>query len=135
MNSAHFHRQTLAIMSLVALIFAASLAIGFAIINSDQTKTHHTNNNTPQLATGNDNEAPSRQQRLERAERVVIACSEQHLNADISECQKLCHAKLCCFDSGEYSCKSDKKKDCAVHAGCEALVEGVPLDAAEEDED
>jgi len=25
-------------------------------------------------------------------------------------------------------------KDCAVYAGCEALIEGIPLDGIEEDE-
>lgn len=42
---------------------------------------------------------------------------------------------MCCFETGKYSCKDDVKKMCAAYAGCEALVEGVPLGAAEEDEE
>lgn len=134
MGSSLCHRQALAILSLVALIFASSLAIGYAIVNSDQSKTHNNINNAPQLSTGNDG-ASSAQQRLEMAERVVTACSEHSLDADISECQHLCRASTCCFESGKYSCEDDEKMDCAVYAGCEALLEGIPLDAAEEDEE
>ena len=57
-----------------------------------------------------------------------MACSERSLNEDMSACQKLCHGNLCCFDEGEYSCKDDESKDCAVFAGCEALIEGVVVD-------
>ena len=47
----------------------------------------------------------------------------------------LSQKNMCCFETGKYSCKDDVKKMCAAYAGCEALVEGVPLGAAEEDEE
>ena len=113
---------TIIILSLVGIIVAASLAIEYAVINGDPSKL-------PYFAAS-DNVIPN-QQLLEIAERVVTACSEQELNGDRSECQQLCYSKLCCFESGDYSC--EESKDCAVYAGCEALVEGIPLGAAEED--
>ena len=63
------------------------------------------------------------------------ACSENKLNEDMSECQKNCQSSICCFESGEYSSEEDEFKDCAVYAGCEALVEGALMEAAEEDEE
>ena len=120
-------RQTIIIFSLVGIIVAASLAIGYAVINGDPSKLPH--------FTASDDGGPDQQQLLEIAERVVTACSENELNEDRSECQQLCHSKLCCFESGEYSCEEDESKDCAVYAGCEALVEGIPLEAVEEGEE
>jgi len=75
------------------------------------------------------------QQLLETAERVVMACSESKLNDNSSECQKLCKSKLCCFDEGDYGCQDDASKDCAVYAACEALVEGLAVGAADENEE
>ena len=73
------------------------------------------------------------QQMLEMAERVIIACSENRLDEDLAECQNLCHSKMCCFESGDYSCESDESKECAVYAGCEALVEGIPFEDVDEE--
>eukprot|EP00579_Thalassiosira_antarctica_P017372 CAMPEP_0201944994 /NCGR_PEP_ID=MMETSP0903-20130614/53678_1 /ASSEMBLY_ACC=CAM_ASM_000552 /TAXON_ID=420261 /ORGANISM="Thalassiosira antarctica, Strain CCMP982" /LENGTH=363 /DNA_ID=CAMNT_0048488053 /DNA_START=35 /DNA_END=1124 /DNA_ORIENTATION=- len=126
-RSSHLCRQTITILSLVGIIVAASLAIGYAVINVDPS-------NFPYFAAS-DNGIPEQQELLEIAERVITACSENELNGDRSECQQLCHLKLCCFESGEYSCEEDESKDCAVYAGCKALVEGIPLEAAEEDEE
>ena len=72
---------------------------------------------------------------LETAERVVMACSESKLNENLSDCQNLCTSHLCCFETGDYGCQDDASKDCAVYAACEALVEGVLVGAAEEDEE
>ena len=126
-GSSLFCRQIIVILTLIGIIVAASLAIGYAVINGDPSKLPH--------FTASDDGVPDQQQLLEIAERVVTACSENELNEDRSECQQLCHSKLCCFESGEYSCEEDESKDCAVYAGCEALVEGIPLEAAEEDEE
>eukprot|EP00579_Thalassiosira_antarctica_P023239 CAMPEP_0201988266 /NCGR_PEP_ID=MMETSP0904-20121228/92237_1 /ASSEMBLY_ACC=CAM_ASM_000553 /TAXON_ID=420261 /ORGANISM="Thalassiosira antarctica, Strain CCMP982" /LENGTH=312 /DNA_ID=CAMNT_0048542427 /DNA_START=100 /DNA_END=1035 /DNA_ORIENTATION=- len=117
-RSSHLCRQTITILSLVGIIVAASLAIGYAVINVDPS-------NFPYFAAS-DNGIPEQQELLEIAERVITACSEKELNGDRSECQQLCHLKLCCFESGEYSCEEDESKDCAVYAGCKALVEGIP---------
>ena len=114
-------------MSLVGIIVAASLVIGYAVLNGDPSKLPYFD--------ASDDGIPEQQQLLEIAERVVTACSENELNDDGSECQQLCHSKLCCSLSGEYSCEEDNSKDCAVYAGCGALAEGIPLGAAEEDEE
>ena len=55
-------------------------------------------------------------------------CSESALDADLSECQGLSHGTACCFED-------DAGKDCAVYAGCVALIKGKPVDATEEDEE
>jgi len=74
------------------------------------------------------------QEKLEMAERVVMACGQD--NGGINkECQSLCKSKLCCFDDGEYGCQGDDSKDCATYAGCIALVEGVAVGAADENEE
>ena len=73
---------------------------------------------------------------LEIAERVITACSEDKLNEDMKECQSLCHSRMCCFEESgsDYSCQLDTSKNCAVYAGCEALVEDILVGGAEEDE-
>lgn len=123
MGSALFCRRTLSITALIAVITAASLVIGYAVVIHD-----------PSTRPYSMSDGDQQQQFLEVAERVISACSEHSLDQDISECQKLCHGKLCCFDSGEYSCNDDEGMECAVYAGCEALVDGVPTDGLEEEE-
>mmetsp|Transcript_6623 Transcript_6623/g.10835 ORF Transcript_6623/g.10835 Transcript_6623/m.10835 type:complete len:257 (-) Transcript_6623:30-800(-) len=116
-------RQTVIIFSIVGIIVAASVAIGFAVIGGDPGKKPSVEEGIPDQVL------------LETAERVVTACSENILDVDRSVCQQLCYSKLCCFQSGDYSCEEDVSKDCAVYAGCEALVEGIPVEAPDEDEE
>ena len=71
------------------------------------------------------------QSKLELAERVVTACSS---GGGSNECKQLCHSKTCCFEEGDYGCQNDVSKDCVVYAGCEALVNGMLVDGADEDE-
>ena len=125
MGSSLCFRQVLVITAMVAIIAVSSWAIGYAVMNPNAQSY------SPVVVGG---EEGGEQHLLEVAERVITACSESKLNEDISECQKLCHSRLCCFESDEYSCEDDESKECAVYAGCEALVEGIPLGAAEEDE-
>jgi len=73
------------------------------------------------------------QEKLETAERVITACGQDGGGIN-KECQSLCKSKLCCFDNGEYGCQGDDSKDCATYAGCIALVKGVAVGGAEEDE-
>jgi len=47
----------------------------------------------------------------------------------MATCQELCHNHMCCVveeeeeEEGEYSCKDDVTMDCAVYAGCVALID------------
>ena len=42
----------------------------------------------------------------------------------ISACQELCHNHMCCVEEEEeYSCMYDVTMDCAVYAGCVALID------------
>lgn len=111
-------RQALILIALVGIIVAASLAIGFAVPSSSSKSVE-----------GNE------QALFETAERVVLACSESALNEDMKACQKICKKNMCCFETGKYSCKDNEKKMCAAYAGCEALVDGVLLGGAEENEE
>lgn len=125
-------RRAIIVVSLIAIIAAASLAIGFAVTQ----RNPGSRNSNPAFSVANEGphgEQPE-QHLLEIAERVISACSESSLDSDMSDCQKLCHTSMCCFESGDYSCEEDESKDCAVYAGCEALIEGILIDAAEEDE-
>ena len=119
-----FHRQALVIMASVGIIIGASACIGALVMIGQPTDQNYSQSMSQEVE----------QERLEIAQRIVLACSEQGLSEDMSACQKLCHSKLCCFENDEYSCKDDESKECAVYAGCDALVDGIPLGAAEEDE-
>lgn len=118
-------RQTIVILSIIIIIFAASVTIAIAVMGSNLGKASYS------VAMDGDE---LDQQLLETAERVVTACSEHSLDQDRTTCQQMCFSKLCCFQSGKYSCEGDKSKDCAVYAGCEALVEGVPFELDENED-
>jgi len=122
-------RQVVILVSLVGIIAAASIAIGYAVMNGDPT------GNWMPVRGRADGDNNKEQKLLELAERVVTACAESRLDENMKECQKLCHASMCCFDDGNYSCEDDERKNCAVYAGCANLMEGVLLGAAEEDEE
>jgi hypothetical protein len=128
-------RQVLILVSLLGIIVAASLAIGYAVIGGNPSSS---NNNLNGRGSANSVRAGTNEEQLllEMAERITIACSEANLDEDMSECQMLCHENLCCFEesSSEYSCEDDESKACAVYAGCYALVQGVPIGAADEEE-
>ena len=112
-------RRALILVALVGIIVGASLTIGYAVPSAS----------TRSSVEGNE------QAIFETAERVVLACSESALNEDMKACQKICKRNMCCFETGKYSCKDNEKKMCAAYTGCEALVEGVLLGGAEEDEE
>jgi hypothetical protein len=74
------------------------------------------------------------QELLELAEQITIACGESSLLSSITAagdaksgmatCQDLCHNHMCCVEQEEeYSCKNDVTRDCAVYAGCVALID------------
>ena len=126
------YRQVVVIVSLVGIILGSAVAIGYAIIGSGN------NVQSSYLTTDNvDGESSTQQQLLEMAERVITACDEDEdkLNDDMSACQHLCHGSMCCFETDEYGCQDDASKDCAVYAGCEALVTGIPLGGTSADEE
>jgi len=136
-------RKTIVLIALVGVIIGASFAIFYAVNN-----THDYNSHTQSAyliipsssSSGNDyidGNEQEEQELLEIAERVITACSEDKLNEDMKECQDLCHSRMCCFEESgsDYSCKLDTSKDCAVYAGCEALVEGLPIGGVDEDEE
>jgi hypothetical protein len=118
-------KQFLILFLLLGIIVGACVAIGYAVLGASGEATHRLG----------DNASMGNQQLLETAERVITACSEGRLNEDMSECQNLCHSKMCCFDSGKYNCEKDESKSCAVFAGCEALVDGALLYEDELDEE
>jgi hypothetical protein len=82
------------------------------------------NNNS--LALGGDNE----HELFLIAEQVVTACAESNLDVDMSECQSLCHSRMCCFEdeSDRYSCVDDVSKNCVVYAACANLLDEFPME-------
>jgi len=128
-------RQLLVIIAIVSVICGASLAILYAVGRIDDPQTIQGS----YLVSTTDNveeESSTQQQKLlEMAERVITACDEDKLNDDMSACQHLCHGSMCCFETDEYGCQDDASKDCAVYAGCEALVTGIPLGGTSADEE
>ena len=129
-------RQLLVIIAIVSVICGASLAILYAVGRIDDPQTIQgsylvsTTDNVDEESSS----TQKQQQLLEMAERVITACDEDKLNDDMADCQHLCHGSMCCFETDEYGCQDDVSKDCAVYAGCEALIEGIPLDGIDEDE-
>lgn len=116
-------KQVLFLLALLGVIIGACVAIGYAVLGSREAIV------SPLSGEGNN------ELLLQTAERVITACAELQLNQDMTECQNLCHSKMCCFDSGKYSCEKDENKACAVFAGCEALVDGALLYEDELDQD
>lgn len=128
-------RQAIILVSLIGIIAAASMSIGWIVVYGGSSRKTYSIIEGGDGAAARSSPQQQQQQLLEIAERVVLACSESALDEDMSGCQKLCHSSMCCFEEGEYSCEDDESKDCAVYAGCEALIEGIMYDAAEEDEE
>jgi len=140
-------RQVLILTALVGIIVAASVAIGYAVLNSDNPSSSSTNGGStggvPPTRLGEGQEGVARQQQagdgqqelLEIAETVIEACSEANLDEDMSECQSLCHASMCCFDEegSEYGCEDEDDVDCAVYGGCQALLVGLSMEDGEEE--
>ena len=116
-------RRTLPSVAFVAIIVGIASASLYSIINGGR---NNNKNNPPQhSAVANlqlkenkpEEENNNNQQHLlEMAERVVTACSD---NGNRSDCRTMCDGYMCCFDS----CEDDERKQCAVYAGCEVLIE------------
>lgn len=121
-------RQVVILVALVGVIIGASVAIGFAVLRTSPDDA------IPSVGA-NVASSSGGQDLLMIAERIVTSCSETKLNEDMTECQQLCHANMCCFESGEYNCENDESKNCAAHAGCEALVDGGVVGGSETDEE
>jgi len=108
------------------ILAAIVCVVGFGYVNNQRSSSV----SSAYLLVDEDGQ----QERLEMAERVVMACGQD--NGGINkECQSLCKSKLCCFDNGEYGCQGDDSKDCATYAGCIALLEGAAVGGAAEDEE
>ena len=115
---------------LVGLIILTAIVcvVGFGYVNNQRSSS--TVSSAYLLVDDEDGQ----QEKLEMAERVITACGSEGEGIN-KECQSLCKSKLCCFDDGEYGCQGDDSKDCATYAGCIALVEGVAVGGAAEDEE
>eukprot|EP00580_Thalassiosira_gravida_P008834 CAMPEP_0201637530 /NCGR_PEP_ID=MMETSP0493-20130528/12247_1 /ASSEMBLY_ACC=CAM_ASM_000838 /TAXON_ID=420259 /ORGANISM="Thalassiosira gravida, Strain GMp14c1" /LENGTH=225 /DNA_ID=CAMNT_0048110081 /DNA_START=38 /DNA_END=715 /DNA_ORIENTATION=- len=124
-------RQAVILVSLIALIAAVGLGLMLAVM---QNKNISNSNATG--GGGEEARALEQQELLEIAESVVTVCSEEQLDIDMGPCQTICHASMCCFEEDEkYSCEDERDMDCAVYAGCEALVLGLDDDDAEDEEE
>jgi len=147
-------RHVTIMIALVAVIVGAILAIGFSVVSGDipveassggrssasasASTMEEEKRVTPEIErTVDSNASPDQQELLETAERVVIACAPVQLDQDMSECQSLCNAKMCCFEGKDdpYNCEDDETKMCGVFAGCKALMEGEPVDGEDLEED
>mmetsp|Transcript_31501 Transcript_31501/g.53723 ORF Transcript_31501/g.53723 Transcript_31501/m.53723 type:complete len:219 (-) Transcript_31501:186-842(-) len=146
-DKSSFCRKSIAIALVLAFVSGASLAIGLTVEGNNNRNGNNGISGSGTLfynpfaaepaSSTTTKEGDEDQTLLELAERIIVACSETKLNQDRSECQHLCHSKMCCFelDDTEYSCRDDDGAKCAVHAGCEALFEGSLLEGAEEEEE
>jgi len=162
-------RQLLAVCAVVAIVASASALIGLAVtsnehevaaggapgyppagvdvsnMSAEEHRDHVERMNNfyaskkkpAPVRTGSGNS--NGQTLLEKAERIMTACSESRLNEDMSECQSLCRRAMCCFEDPDsmYGCQDDPAHECAVHFGCEALMvppEYTSYDLAMEEE-
>eukprot|EP00984_Skeletonema_dohrnii_P028486 scaffold18493_cov135-Skeletonema_dohrnii-CCMP3373.AAC.3 len=119
----------------------ASLKWKKAMSGMRDWKSSSSNNNNvvqQQLLLQQQQQQGRGQEMLELAEQITLACGESSLlrsgsvssgggvdaRSGISTCQELCHNHMCCVEQDdEYSCKNDLTKDCAVYAGCVALID------------
>mmetsp|Transcript_24907 Transcript_24907/g.40556 ORF Transcript_24907/g.40556 Transcript_24907/m.40556 type:complete len:254 (+) Transcript_24907:234-995(+) len=132
-------------MFIVGVIIAASVAIGYAVMISDNPNDSSGGGGgapPSKLGEGSESNVARQQQAgegqqelLEIAENVIEACSEANLDKDMAECQSLCHASMCCFEEegSDYGCEDEDDVDCAVYGGCEALLVGLIEDGEEEE--
>jgi len=117
---------------ILVLVLALIAGAGFGLMLPVTKNRKSINSNAE--GGGEEARALEQQELLEIAESVVTVCSEEQLDIDMGPCQNICHASMCCFEEDEeYSCEDDEDMDCAVYAGCEALVLG--LDDGVEDEE
>lgn len=116
-------RRMLVVVASVGIIAGGAAGIAAIVARAE-----------PGMSSSNTAAAASDQQRLlEIAEEVVSACGDYNeLDEDSSDCQRLCNGYMCCFEEEDHrdNCEDDPLKDCAVYAGCRALVEGVPANGA-----
>ena len=125
-GSRRYCKQSIVLISLFGIIIGATLAMGYAIRKNGSYSSHKSG---PTYVVGGatvpeeeEYEAELAQDLLEMAERITLACSEEQLNVDMKQCDDLCWSSRCCFETGDYSCYDDESKNCAVYAGCEALM-------------
>jgi len=139
-------RQIILLLSLVGIIVVASIGIGYAVVGpnvNDSDAAAPLNDEgvvVVEVAAGKqqqgvevgeavDEESTAKedneQDLFQIAEQVVTACAESMLDVDMSGCQTLCHASMCCFEESErYSCVDDEWKHCVVYAACANLLDG-----------
>jgi hypothetical protein len=133
--------QALILSSLVAIIAAASVAIGYAVVGPSPPALSSTSTGYDDDSSGLSRaymgaEGGGEQKLLEIAERVVVACSEENLDSDMSDCRALCRDRACCFDDDvDRSCADDERWNCAAYAGCANILDGVPIGGEDEDEE
>jgi hypothetical protein len=129
-------RQAIILMSLVAIIAGASVAIGYAVIGSPSSSSAQDDESTLLSRAYIGSDGGGEQKLLEIAERVVVACSETNLDSDMSDCRALCRDRACCFDDdADHACVDDESWNCAAYAGCANLLDGVPMGVDENEED
>jgi len=113
-------KQIVAIFAIVGTIVGV-IGIGIGVAMMSRQKNAGVSSSAASPLHEN---SPQHQQRLlEIAERVVTACDvRDQIDPDMSDCKNLCHGKLCCVENetSESNCRDDE--NCAVYAGCEALV-------------
>ena len=134
-------RQATIVFSFIAILAAASSAIGYAIVNSQGKEPYSidmeggdsrgTNVDPDSISLHEQERAERQQDLLESAEGVVSACSQSGLESDPQECYDLCDPFMCCFMKGQNACDEERGSSCPVYAGCEALMEDVRAPAEE----
>ncbi|KAL3822398.1 hypothetical protein ACHAXA_010876 [Cyclostephanos tholiformis] len=113
--------QGVVIVSLIGVLALSSLSIGYAIAKHQIESLYPKEGDVVEIVHGGESRE---QDLLEIAERVIVACGEEMLDVDMSRCQDICRSRMCCFESGKNACEEKEGGDCAVYAGCEALVAG-----------
>jgi len=115
-NATRKRSSTCLVLTLLALFVGAIVC--FVMLPPKYTAILNWKTRMPQQQQGRG------QEMLELAEQITTACGKSSLTDGSSSCQELCHDHMCCVEEDdEYSCRNDETKDCAVYAGCEALIE------------
>jgi len=108
------------------IVFVSSIVVGIAacivlvLALGDDSLLHGDKRNEPPSVEQSPYYSTQQQDMLLLAEQITFACGGD----SPANCQHLCHNHMCCVEEeDEYSCASDAMKECAVYAGCVALID------------
>lgn len=89
-------------------------------VSEDQNQSQNTNDNDDGFLPPS-NQPLTLEEKLEMQDQVDQACSDYSINSGNGQCNSLCVAHMCCFDTSQHSCR-DYDPLCPFYSSCEKLM-------------